>query len=255
MTVRYDSGMAGGFSFPIHTPQRQYMVFNDFNGGQNYDADESITLTQATSGTMAQDLTVHGGAVLFDAGANTDGQGVNVQMGDTIVLDEAADLFFECRVRFATTAGTSLHQDETFIGLAQTGTTAIVASDAMADIAFLGFSSCSTGNPTTTAGHMQLCSNVSSSGTGSGVGATHVKIDTAANSGVGVDDFVRLGIALRNGEAQAFVNGEKVGDPITSNLPTSLVLEPSFVCQANGTRAKYIVDYYMVTCSRSSTAL
>ena len=253
MTVRYDSGMAGGFTFPIHTPQRQFQIFEDFVGAQNFDTDETVTVTQATSGTIAKDVTVHGGAVLLDAGAATSSQGVNVQFNDGIILDEAGDLFFEARVRFAVTAGTSTLTDEMFIGLAESDTT-IIASDAMSDTAFLGFSTCSTGNPTTTDGYIQLAGNVSSSGTGSGAGATHIKIDTAANDGVGVDDFVRLGIVVRNGEAQAFVNGEKVGAKI-SNLPTSTVLLPSLVCQADGVQGKMIVDYFMVSCARSSTAL
>ena len=53
MTVRYDSGMAGGFTFPIHTPQRQFQIFEDFVGAQNFDTDETVTVTQATSGTIA----------------------------------------------------------------------------------------------------------------------------------------------------------------------------------------------------------
>ena len=253
MTVRYDSGMAGGFAFPINTPQRQFQIFEDFVGAQNFDTDETVTVTAATSGTIAQDITVHGGAVLLDAGATTTSQGVNVQFNDGIVLDEAGDLFFECRVRFAATAGTSTLTDEMFIGLAEVDT-AVIASDAMVDKSFLGFSTCSTGSPTTTDGYIQLAGNISSSGTGTGAGATHIKVDTAANSGVGVDDFVRLGIVVRNGEAQAFVNGEKVGAKI-SNLPTSNVLLPTLVCQADGVRGKYIVDYFMVSSGRSSTAL
>ena len=254
MTVRYDSGMAGGFDFPIINPQRQFQIFEDFVGAQNFDTDETVTVTAATTGTIAKDITVHGGAVLLDAGAVTESQGVNVQFSDGIELDEAGDLFFECRVRFATTAGTSTLTDEMFIGLSESDT-AIIASDAMSDTAFIGFSTCSEGNPATTDGYIQLAGNISTSGgTGSGAGATHIKIDTAANSGVGVDDFVRLGFVVRNGEAQAFVNGEKVGAKI-SNIPTSTVLLPSLVCQADGVRGKYIVDYFLVTSGRSSTAL
>ena len=256
MAVRYDSGMAGGFSFPITTPQRQYMSFNDFNGGQNFDADETITLTQAGSqGTMTQDRTVHGGVALFSSGNNGDGNGVNVQMGEIIELDEAGDLFFEVRVRFAATAGTSSLTNEQFIGLAKTGTTAVIASDTMGNVGYLGFTSVAA-TPTTTAGYIQLVAKNAAGATINGAGASHIKIDTAANGGVGVDDFVRLGIVVRNGSAQAFVNGEKTGAAITG-LPTGELMEPTFVAQADDGSlvGKQLVDYYLISCGRSSTDL
>lgn len=261
MAVRYDSGMAGGFSFPIINPQRQFQLFEDFVGAYNIADAESVDITNATSGTVTIDTTTssHGGCLLFDAAASTAAQGVQMQMDSGIVLDEAADLFFEARVRFATTAGTSLFTDEMFIGLAEEDNT-VIASSKLSDIGLVGFTSCAAHNdPGTdlaqpTAGFMSVVGSPAASSTASG-SADAVKVDTAANSGVGVDDYVRLGLVIRNGEAQAFVNGEKVGSKV-STLPTTLRLKPTFVCQADGsTQGKFLLDYVLVTCSRSSTAL
>ena len=261
MAVRYDSGMAGGFSFPIINPQRQFQLFEDFVGAYNIADAESVDITNATSGTVTFDTTTssHGGCLLFDAAASNAAQGVQMQMDSGIVLDEAADLFFEARVRFATTAGTSLFTDEMFIGLAEEDNT-VIASSKLSDIGLVGFTSCAAHNdPGTdlaqpTAGFMSVVGSPAASSTASG-SADAVKVDTAANSGVGVDDYVRLGLVIRNGEAQAFVNGEKVGSKV-STLPTTLRLKPTFVCQADGsTQGKFLLDYVLVTCSRSSTAL
>jgi hypothetical protein len=258
MPVRYDSGMAGGFAFPINTPQRQFQIFEDFVGAQNFDTDETVTLT-LDSGTVAKDVTVHGGAVLMAAGDATESAGPQMQFNDGIILDEAGDLFFEARVRFASTAGTSNFTDEMFIGLAAVDSTLLADSgDKLSDVALLGFSSAPTdgGEITPSSGHLSLIGQNAASATATGSSVTDVKIDTAANSGVGVDDFVRLGIVVRNGEAQAFVNGEKTGAKISS-LPTSGVIVPSFVCQsgAASTVAKVLIDYFLVSCGRSSTAL
>ena len=253
--------MAGGFSFPIINPQRQFQLFEDFVGAYNIADAESVDITNATSGTVTIDTTTssHGGCLLFDAAASTAAQGVQMQMDSGIVLDEAADLFFEARVRFATTAGTSLFTDEMFIGLAEEDNT-VIASSKLSDIGLVGFTSCAAHNdPGTdlaqpTAGFMSVVGSPAASSTASG-SADAVKVDTAANSGVGVDDYVRLGLVIRNGEAQAFVNGEKVGSKV-STLPTTLRLKPTFVCQADGsTQGKFLLDYVLVTCSRSSTAL
>ena len=256
MPVRYDSGMAGGFSFPITTPQRQFMIFEDFVGSVNLAGDEQVQIDVATGGTAAKDITVHGGAVLFDsAGDASAGDGINAQFKDGIILDEAGDLFFEARVRFAATAGSEDFTDEMFIGLCASDTT-VIGSSLLSNTALVGFSSCgSFGGDVAqpTAGHMSLIAeNTSVAATGS---ADLIKVDTAANSGVGVDDFVRLGMVIRNGQVQAFVNGEKTGSALTT-LPTSQVLLPTFVCQSDGSdRAKFLVDYFMVSCGRSSTAL
>ena len=259
MAVRYDSGMAGGFSFPIINPQRQFQLFEDFVGAYNIADAESVDITNATSGTVTIDTTTssHGGCLLFDAGASTAAQGVQMQMDSGIVLDEASDLFFEARVRFATTAGTTLFTDEMFIGLAEEDNT-VIASSKLSDIGLVGFTSCSADNTADlaqpTAGFMSVVGSPAASSTASG-SADAVKVNTAANSGVGVDDYVRLGLVIRNGEMQAFVNGEKVGSKV-STLPTTLRLKPTFVCQADGsTQGKFLLDYVLVTCSRSSTAL
>jgi hypothetical protein len=252
--------MAGGFSFPIINPQRQFQLFEDFVGAYNITDGESVDVTNATSGTVTIDTTTssHGGCLLFDAGAGTAAQGVQLQMDSGIVLDEASDLFFEARVRFSTTAGTSTFTDEMFFGLAEEDNT-VIASSKLSDIGLVGFTSCAAHNdPGTdlaqpTAGFMSVVGAPAASTTASG-SADAVKVNTAANSGVGVDDYVRLGLVIRNGAMQAFVNGEKVGAKVTT-LPTSLRLKPTFVCQADDLQGKYLLDYVLVTCSRSSTAL
>mgnify|MGYP003120607488 CR=1 FL=1 len=256
MAVRYDSGMAGGFSFPISTPQRQFMIFEDFVGSVNLEGDEQVQIDTVTSGSAAKDITVHGGAILFDSGGTGGaGHGINAQFKDGIILDEAGDLFFEARVRFAATAGSEDFTDQMFIGLAASDTT-LIASEILSNTALVGFASCASHASDVaapTAGHMSLIAdNTSVAATGS---LDVAKIDTAANSGVGVDDFVRLAMVIRNGQVQAFVNGEKVGSALTT-LPTSQVLLPTFVCETDGTdQGKFLVDYFLVSCGRSSTAL
>tara|TARA_R100001082_G_scaffold84488_1_gene51109 strand:- start:266 stop:970 length:705 start_codon:yes stop_codon:yes gene_type:complete len=234
-------------------------MFEDFAGAYNITDAESVDITNATSGTVTIDTTTssHGGCLLFDAGASTAAQGVQMQIDTGVVLDEAADLYFEARVRFATTAGTSLFTDEMFIGLAEEDNT-VIASSKLSDIGLVGFTSCSADNTSDlaqpTAGYMSVVGSPAASSTASG-SADAVKVNTAANSGVGVDDYVRLGFVIRNGEMQAFVNGEKVGSKV-STLPTTLRLKPTFVAQADGsTQGKFLLDYVLVTCARSSTAL
>ena len=54
----------------------------------NYDSTDTYTATQATAGTAAISTTVPG-ALLLDAGATTDNQGINLQRLKTVFLPAA----------------------------------------------------------------------------------------------------------------------------------------------------------------------
>lgn len=254
MAVRYDSGAMGGFQFPISDPTRQAMWMEDFNGNIDFSLD---TVTQVSAGTFAT-LAGHGGLALADAGATTHTHGANIQLGQGYLEpDEAGDYAVEFRVKLTDTVAstTSGLTDEVFIGLAATDTNLIDSSDSAieVDTQYIGV--------TSTAGeaaaeHMTL---VACGGSATSTGGTF-KVDLDTDSGVGISDFVRVGIEVKNGEAQLWVNGEKIGSAVSTNLPSSATLIPTIVCQAgagggHSNRAYVIVDYMRWVCSRSSTNL
>lgn len=177
------------------------------------------TLTQATSGTAAIDTTVPG-ALLIDAGAATDNQGVNLQRLKTAFVPAAGkSLWYETKVTLSA-ATPPVTRAQLFIGLAASDTT-VIAGGAVSTQNHLGFliadggllvstfSADKAGVATTNTGHTF-------------VPATAVKLgfrfDGAADT---VTPYVN-GVAL-TGSAIA-----------TANIPKA-ALFPTYVVQSDGT--------------------
>ncbi len=172
--------------------------------------------TQATTGTAAVSTTVPG-ALLLDAGATTDNQGIQVQRTKTAIVPAANKSFwFETKATLSA-ATPPVTRAQLFIGLCAADTT-IIASGAISTNNRLGwliadgglltsvFTADKAGTATTTTGHTF-------------VPATAVKL------GMFFD-----GAAFT---VQPFVNGSPVGTAIpTANVPTA-VIYPSLVCQSD----------------------
>lgn len=254
MAVRYDGGALGSFAFPITDPRNQVQYFEDFNSQFIAAADtELFVLTQETAGSfalLADGSFEHAGIGALSGGAATDGQGANLQfLTCHLEPDEAGDYMFEARVRFSTDGSTNSVTDEMFVGLAAQNTDALIASDAIvSNVQYIGLTTtaaeCDSGH-----GTLIACDGT----TKKAAGSSAVKLNTSANSGVGVSDYARIGISVRSGVATLWVNGEKKGT-VESNLPSSSVLVPTFVAQSNGTQAEMYIDYMMAVFGRSSTA-
>ncbi len=240
MAVRPDGGALGNRNLFPSQPHLEVAFFDDFCGA----ADDVYDSTALNTGTFVG-TPIHGGGMLADSGGAGDGDGITVFMNAGIEPDECnGDYAFEARVRFSSDGSTDEGSDEMFIGLASRDTT-LIASDAMdqQNAAFVGFTS-----DLAQAGAGGNLSFVSS-GTADAIsneGTAGTPLLTVSGTS-GVSAFVRLGFRVANGRAQAFINGKKVGSEITTNLPSSQVLQPAFVAQTGAEgQTKFIVDYVMV---------
>lgn len=185
------------------------------------------TGTQATSGSVATDVTIPGGILKVDAGAATANQGVNLQANFAVATHATKTLFYETRFKFT---GLSNLRVQAFLGLAATST-GLIASGAMATIDRIGLQG------VVTNGVLQSVARSSSTGsTGTGL--------TLAN-----DTWYTLGMKILTTSVEFYVNGS--ADPVrtaTTSIPAGTVmLRPSFVCQANGTDTPVLwVDYVQI---------
>lgn len=196
----------------------------------NFDSTDTYTVTQATSGTAAISTTVPG-ALLLDAGATTDNQGVNVQRLKTGFVPAAnKSIWAEFAVTLTATTP-PVTKAQIFIGLAATDTT-IIASGAVSVNNRIGwligdggllvssFSVDKAGVPSTTTGHTF-------------VAATKVRLGFLYS---GVDDTV-----------QQYINGVATGSPVATTYIPKLVVYPSFVCQSDATdRPNLIISGYKI---------
>jgi len=174
--------------------------------------------TQSTSGTSAVSTTVPG-ALLLDAGAVTDNQGIQVQRTKTAIVPAANKSFwFETKATLSA-ATPPVTRAQLFIGLCAADTS-IIASGAISTNNRLGwyigdggllvsvFTADKAGTATTGTGHTF-------------VAATAVKLGMFFD---GVADTV-----------QPFVDGVPVGTAIATTYIPKVVVYPSAVCQADGT--------------------
>lgn len=187
-------------------------------------------LTQATAGTAAISTAVPG-ALLIDAGATTDDQGVNLQRAKSAFIPAAnKSIWAEFNVILTATTP-PVTRAQLFVGLAEIDTT-IIASGALSTNNHIGwrivdggllvslFAASKAGTATTATGHTF-------------VAATAVKLG-----------FVYDGYA---DTLQQYINGVPTGSAIaTANIP-KVALYPSFVCQSDGTdRPNLIVQGYRI---------
>jgi hypothetical protein len=182
------------------------------------------TLTQATSGT-AVNGDARGGVVDIDAGATTDGQGVNLQYGAGESFLPAANktICVEMNVK------NSLVSGDFFFGLSEEDSTLIT-----------------TGGGNTSANHVGF-----ESVSGNGVILFHGEKATARGTATEtIHTFaaateVLLGFRI-NGltNIEVYVNRVMVSDTIlTANIPI-VEMTPSIVVQADGTRPVVSFDWF-----------
>lgn len=192
-----------------------YLV-EDFN---DYDASNTYTLTQATTGTGAIDTATYPGALKLDAGATTANQGVNLQRLKAAFIP-AANKSIWAEFYVALTAATPpVTKWQGYIGLAASDTT-IFASGSQTTNNRIGWQ-------TQTAENLALTFTADKAGT------------STTKTGVTLTDAtkVRLGLYYSGADdtVQQYINGVATGTAVaTANIP-KLVVYPSFVCQSDGT--------------------
>lgn len=188
-------------------------------------------LTQASSGTAAISTTVPG-ALLIDAGATTQHQGVNLQRTKTAFVPAAnKSIWAEFNVLLtATTPPVTKWQG--FVGLAAADTTLLPSGALTATVNAIGWYTLTTENLALTFWSDKAGVNTTKTGT-TLVAATAVKLGFRYD---GVADTV-----------QQYINGVATGTTIaTANIP-KLVMYPSIVCQSDGTdRPNLLVKGYRV---------
>ena len=206
-------------------PRHGSFFLEDFftlNGTDNY------ALTQVSAGTFALD-TVIDGVALLDCNSTTVTQGVNLQwQGPGVTPAAGKTIVFETRLK-AADIGTG---PEFFAGLSEVDT-AIIDTSAMASAEMVGFHSVTDDNVLLFTSEDTGTSTASSASPHTLVEGTYVKLGLRINGVDGVD---------------IFVNGTEVVNTTAMDIPESVVLVPSFVCQSNGTTDPIVhIDWFAVS--------
>lgn len=171
------------------------------------------TFTDVTSGTITKDTTNPNGVALISAGAATANQGVNWQLDNPpLKISSGKPVVFEAYLKYT---GLSNLKVQTFVGLATGGTTALIASGAMATVDRVGFQGI-----TSTGVLNSVCRGGGTAATGTGL--------TLVNN-----TFYRLGLYATTSQVDFYVNGSIVSS-LTTQIPTG-ALAPIIVVQSNGT--------------------
>lgn len=179
----------------------------------DYDATDTYTLTQATTGTGAIS-TAAPGVLELDSASSTATQGVQIQRTKAIFVPAASKhIWAEFQFKIVDT----YDKAEIFVGLSDVDTT-IIATSANSSDNHIGWQ-CVTDN-----GVLLFTSEKAGTGT------------TSACATIEEATYIKLGFYV-NGvtSVQQYVNGEATGDAHeTANIPIVAVC-PSFVCQSGGT--------------------
>jgi hypothetical protein len=196
---------------------------DDFDGISK--AADTWIATQATSGSATAGV-LAGGTCALSAGATTDHQGEQIQKaGGGFIPAVGKHIWFETRLKI------NVLTAEIFYGLADIDTT-IIAADAIHATDYIAFSAITD-------------DGVLIPGCSSGSVATN----NASPKTLVAATYVRLGFVLTsNTSLQFYVDGVAAGAAITTNIP-SVVITPSFVCQATGTGTP-VVDIDYVCCAQ-----
>lgn len=185
---------------------------------QDYDASNTYTLTQATTGTAAISTTIPG-MLMLDAGATTDNQGVNLQRLKSAWIP-AANKSIWAEFRISLTATTPpVTRAQLFVGLAASDTT-IIAAGAQTTNNRIGWQILDGALLATTF----TCDKAGVATTVTGptlVDATIIKLG-----------FIYDGVA---DTVQQYVNDVATGTAVTTTNIPKLVVYPSFVCQSDAT--------------------
>ena len=242
MGVTYNGGSLG-LSNMDGRPHRTFTYFEDFVTDGTATTD--YTLVDINSAGAEAEVVANevGGVIEIDVAANTDHDGGQLSAANEFIkLDR--ECYYETRVRFTSAGGAGTAASaNALIGFRESPSTAaldgnadnqaddIIAFEIDADDAItqLNFICCKNGE----ANETKLSSIA--------------KIDTTANGGKGVTDFVRLGFSFRDGDVTVWVDGENVGT-VSTNIPDDVEMGPIFAVASDGTvRAELCVDYIMVS--------
>jgi hypothetical protein len=190
-------------------PMLGYEMFDDFVGIVK--AADAWIATPATSGTATAG-TLAGGTANLNAGASTAHQGIQIQRaGGAFSPAAGKHLWFEARFKV------NVLTAELLWGLFDIDTT-LIATGALHATDGIGIKSV-TGDG--------VCLPVVGSSSTYTTGSSIKTLSTAT--------YTRLGFTVNGTSSiQFYVDGAAVGSAVTTNIP-SVVLAPSFVCQANGT--------------------
>lgn len=187
-------------------------------GWGDYDATNTYTLTQATSGTAAIDTTAPG-RLKVDAGAVTASQGVNLQRLKAAFVPAANKSIWAQWNLTVTAATPPITRLQLFVGLAESDTT-IFASGSSTTSNHIGWRIQTGGLLVTTFASAKATVEATQTGP-TLVDATLIRLGFRYD---GASDTI-----------QQYVNGVATGAAIaTANIP-KVVLYPSFVVQADGT--------------------
>ncbi len=170
--------------------------------------------TAATSGSNVADTTNPNGVLKLSAGAVTAGQGVNWQLNQVAFkVASAKPVWYETRLRV--TGLSTTPKVQLFAGLAVTST-ALIASNTIADVDMIAFQGIST--------------------TGVILGTTHSGaglVTTGTGVTIATDVWYRLAFKATT-TSVAFYVDDVLKSTSTTNIPT-VAMAPAFVMQANAT--------------------
>lgn len=247
MAVKYDGGAIGDAPIldGISNPGRRFTRFDDFletnpvdNGYQSVELNDGGSEANPTFAGADE----RGGVVLISTVSTNADDGA--QLGsDTEFVKLDKEVYFEARIRFATSAGAT-PAGAAFVGLSVTpGTAALSATSVHALNDMIGFQI----DPDDSDSLDFVCVKNDTESKLSDIAV----IDTTANSGKGVSDFMKIGFRVRNGEVTVFVDGESAGT-LDTNIPDDEMLG-SVIAISNGNTAAACVtavDYVMISSER-----
>ena len=206
----------------LHDPSILVTYFDDFH---KYDPSATnLILTQATSGTCVPGVLANG-VLTIDAGAATDGQGVNLQLAGVDFFPAAGKtLWFETRVKDSFITG------DLFFGLAELDTT-IIASSAMTTANHIGYK-------TLTGDGIMLGEGAKASAVGTTAGLVTITAATYTKLGFKVNGVTNIDWYVDNVLVDSTL--------LTANIPVA-GLTPSIVVHATGTNRDVVdVDYIKI---------
>lgn len=249
MAVRYDGGAIGdapileGFS----NPGRRFTRFDDFL--ETNPVDNGYQLVELNDGDSEDDPTAagadeRGGVMLLSTvSANAHDGGQLGSDNEFVKLDK--EVYFEARIRFASSSGTT-PAGAAFVGLSITPGTAALTGASLHNLTdMIGFQI----DPADTDALDFVCVKDDTETKLADIAI--IASSSAATPGKGISDFMKIGFRARGGTVTAFVDGESVGT-VETNIPDDELLG-SVVAISNGAASSACVtavDYLMVSSER-----
>tara|TARA_R100001509_G_scaffold165549_1_gene147701 strand:- start:475 stop:1224 length:750 start_codon:yes stop_codon:yes gene_type:complete len=249
MAVRYDGGAIGDAPIleGISNPGRRFTRFDDFletnpvdNGYQSVELNDAGSEANPTFAGADE----RGGVVLISTVSTNADDGA--QLGsDTEFVKLDKEVYFEARIRFATSSGTT-PAGAAFVGLSVTPGTAALTSASIHNLDdMIGFQI----DPDDSDSLDFVCVKNDTESKLSDIAV--IASSSAATPGKGISDFMKIGFRVRGGEVTVFVDGESAGT-LDTNIPDDEMLG-SVIAITNGNTAAACVtavDYVMISSER-----